>query len=151
MFEQCVDTTRLKFTCTCNSSSERFQSLQNFISKTHLDIEQVIDASDIAEVINETDFAISNGGVTALELCCAAVPFITVKTASNQARIIYHLGQAGATEVVHHSPFENNFKEELLTVLNLTMVKLEKSAVNKIGKSLVDGKGADRIAGYLLG
>ncbi|MFU0827255.1 MAG: hypothetical protein ACFWTJ_06920 [Lachnoclostridium sp.] len=107
--------------------------------------------NSMAEVMKKCDVAISAGGTTLYELCACGIPAICVLTADNQKDLVRAVSQMGimyyAGDVQKDMEVCYNNIEKYLKIYDSFDIRKEKSAAMQ---SLVDGKGADRIASYIL-
>lgn len=107
------------------------------------------DANMMRMIMLESDIAVSGGGQTLYELARLGVPVIAVGVALNQT---FNLDYWQRTGFISHAGFWDEInllsnitvKLESLMDMNIRLVK------SLIGKKLVDGKGAVRIARYCL-
>jgi UDP-2,4-diacetamido-2,4,6-trideoxy-beta-L-altropyranose hydrolase len=103
----------------------------------------LVDVTNMAELMADSDLAIGAAGTTSWERCCLGVPSIILVTAENQAMIADTLIRAGAAFRITHA---NQFREQFATCLTqlLTnsnaLVDLSASAAAK-----VDGEGVNRV------
>lgn len=106
-------------------------------------------ADGMKNAMVESDIAISAGGQTLYELARVDLPTIAIAVADNQLNNIKGLQKAGFIE------YAGWWKEEGVLNNILQKIQLLKNSGSreekiKIGKKLVDGKGAIRIAEYCI-
>lgn len=103
----------------------------------------------MSELMQDADLAISAGGGTALELAYVGVPTLLMPLTPDQQPIAYALVEAGASRML---TFQQD--GEGATVAEQIDVLLHdrdaRSAMNRAGRALVDGRGAERIAHLIL-
>jgi len=104
-------------------------------------------AAKMKKIMFESDITISACGQTLYELACVGVPTIAVTTADNQSINARGWQKAGFIEYDGHQS-----KTDLLGNIKSLIDKLKCSGLRRkktcIGRDLVDGKGAIRIADY---
>jgi UDP-2,4-diacetamido-2,4,6-trideoxy-beta-L-altropyranose hydrolase len=109
-----------------------------------------VPAEKMSQLMSEADFAIGAGGVTALERCCLGLPSIVATIADNQTRIVAMLRNAGAASDA--GGIDIGFEGRLQRLLHDALQnKPRRLTMAKAGASLVDGRGAERIALAAIG
>jgi len=106
------------------------------------------DAKKMLEVMLESDIAISAGGQTLYELARVGVPTITIAVAENQ------MGNIRGWQKKNFIEYAGWWEErEILSNVDFTFSKLssfdERKKRGCIGKKIVDGRGAKRIANLI--
>jgi len=94
----------------------------------------------------QADLAISSGGQTTYELAAVGTPSIAIQTAENQVHNLAGLAAAGTLVNVGPagaSDLEMHFK---MTLRTLARDSARRSSMSNIGRALVDGHGAQRVA-----
>lgn len=105
--------------------------------------------SDIRSLMLAADLAISGGGQTLYELAAAGTPTLGVKMASNQALNLRGMAAAGCLWDLG-LPDDQDFREKLERALETMSKDMGvRQAMASRGRSVVDGKGTDRVAAYL--
>jgi len=107
------------------------------------------DAGKMKKIALESDIAISAGGQTLYELARVGLPVIGIRAADNQSNNINGWGRAGFLE---RGPECNDkyFSAKLKKAICKILPYEERLKRSKIGRSLVDGKGAYRVCDFLL-
>ena len=107
-----------------------------------------IAVNNMAERMANADFAITAGGVSALECCCLGLPAIVIVTAINQQPTARVLKKEGVGAIIPAESFASDF----LPVFSRAIPdhKWYRQAVLR-GSRLVDGQGSARAVGALLG
>lgn len=106
-------------------------------------------ASEMLELMQNSDLAISAAGQTIYELARLGVPTITITVASNQdfnAKNSHEVGfvkYAGAWD-------DQNLEENIQKYLEELRSKKNRAKMSKIAKNCVDGQGAIRIAKHCI-
>ncbi len=102
------------------------------------------------EIIAWADFAVSAAGSACWEYCALALPAILIAVAENQRANSEALHAAGAARLVAGG---SGFPISEMTELISRLVKSpsERESLSRTAGSLVDGKGASRVLGIMLG
>ena len=105
--------------------------------------------SDMAELMAWADLAVSAAGTTCWELACLGLPALIVIVAENQRRIAEELD---AIEVVQNLGWHDDVSvERLAAAVNvLQHDSSRRLRMSERGRTLVDGRGAERVAQALL-
>lgn len=99
-------------------------------------------------LLADADLVVTAAGSTCWELCFLGIPFVTVVLADNQAAIAASLQEAGASiDLGPHGEAESAALAKMLERL-LADSGLRR-AMGRAGRSLVDGRGAERVAGRI--
>ena len=107
----------------------------------HLDV-RVLDGSvDVAPELAAADVALAAAGIVAWELCCRGVPTVLVAVAANQAPVAQQLADAGAADRVEPDP-----EAIVIALAALAGDARRRADMARVGRSLVDGLGARRVA-----
>lgn len=112
-----------------------------------------LDEPDLAAFFARHDLQIGAGGGATWERCCIGAPTITLVLATNQAVVVQALDRLGAlraarlgnTPVTAELPTLTDALDQLLTDA------AARAALGKRAATLVDGRGAQRVALSLLG
>ncbi len=107
--------------------------------------------SNISDYMRRCEAAVSAGGTTLLELCACQIPTVCFSFAENQKAFARGMGEQGvmrfAGDARERGHIETAICEQLLYFL--TDEDNRRTYAGRMGK-LVDGKGAGRIADWLL-
>ncbi len=107
-----------------------------------------IDTQDMAGLMASADLAIGAGGTTSWERACLGLPAITTVVADNQKDTITALAEAGAAvSVPPGADYESRLGH---AIASLAADSRRLAAMSEAASSLVDGKGAERVAAVLL-
>ncbi len=99
-------------------------------------IEVVVNANNMAELMLDADLAIGAGGSTSWERCCLGLPTLLYVTADNQKEIAKNLEKLGAVKIV------DSLKDDLQAILN--DFNLWKN-MSKQSKNICDGLGVQKV------
>lgn len=105
--------------------------------------------ANMSQLMQECDIAVSAGGSTLYELCSCGTPTILFSIAENQQPICYSANQKGVAVYAGHYCYEVAEKIVKVAVL-LDADKQKREELSNTASSLVDGKGAQRIAEALI-
>ncbi len=120
-----------------------FEERVNRAEKKNLKIMQYPD--DIYKVFQSADLVISAGGFTAFELAYLGVPFIGMSEASWERKRLALMEKEGICRFIR-SDIRKGLPKQLRVLENTKVRK----AMSDRAKTLVDGKGMDRIAEIML-
>jgi len=122
------------------------------LAKKHENIHIHCNVTNMAELMAESEVALSAGGSTLYELCAMGVPVIAFSFAENQERLVQtfvkrDIAQYGGNYRTDGNKMIQNTIAGLETLLEDKNLRTE---YRKKARTLVDGKGAERIAEALL-
>jgi len=113
-------------------------------------IRLVSQAENMPEMMAWADVAISAGGSTNWELALMGVPNLIIVLADNQCGIAEGLAQAGAA--INLGWFNRISDEQIAEALeSLVLAEAKRLRMGQVGQQLVDGRGALRVRGHLMG
>jgi spore coat polysaccharide biosynthesis predicted glycosyltransferase SpsG len=106
---------------------------------------QVIkDIQNMAELMSESQLAITNSGLTKYEMANMGLPAIVISNNSKHAALMVEFASYGT--VVHLGANEEVTEETILgAVTGLIKDKINRGKMSNAGKQLVDGEGMERI------
>jgi UDP-2,4-diacetamido-2,4,6-trideoxy-beta-L-altropyranose hydrolase len=111
-------------------------------------VDLVIDPPDMADVMAQADMAVTAGGTSCWELACLGIPMLLIVTADNQRGVARALAAAGAALVLgdsHH--LDGHTIADAIGALAGDRELRRRMAL--AGRKLVDGRGANRVAGVV--
>lgn len=122
------------------------------LAQKHENIHIHCNVTNMAELMAESEVALSAGGSTLYELCAMGVPVIAFSFAENQERLVQTFVKRGIAQ------YGGNYRTDGNKMIQNTIAGLEKLCGDEALKTeyrrkalqLVDGKGAERIAEALL-
>lgn len=122
------------------------------LAQKHENIHIHCNVTNMAELMAESEVALSAGGSTLYELCAVGVPVIAFSFAENQERLVQTFVKRGISQ------YGGNYRTDGNKMIQNTIAGLEtlledknlRSEYRKKARTLVDGKGAERIAEALL-
>lgn len=118
------------------------------LAEKHGNIHIHCNVTNMAELMAESEIALSAGGSTLYELCVMGVPVIAFSFAENQERLVQTFVKRGIAQ------YGGNYRTDGNKMIQNTIAGLEmlledenlRAEYRKKARTLVDGKGADRIA-----
>lgn len=122
------------------------------LAQKHENIHIHCNVTNMAELMAESEIALSAGGSTLYELCAMGVPVIAFSFAENQERLVQTLVKRGIAQ------YGGNYRTDGNKMIQNTIAGLEtlledenlRTEYRKKACALVDGKGADRIAEAII-
>ena len=118
------------------------------LAQKHENIHIHCNVTNMAELMTESEVALSAGGSTLYELCAMGVPVIAFSFAENQERLVQTFVKRGIAQ------YGGNYRTDGNKMIQNTIAGLEtlledknlRTEYRKKARTLVDGKGAERIA-----
>ncbi len=107
----------------------------------------LVNFSDMAHLMGESDLAIGAAGSTSWERCCLGLPTLQVVLAENQRPIAQALDLAGAALELDIQDLDAAL-HQAMTLLVLTPKKL--LSMSEAAAGVTDGLGADRVAQFMV-
>ena len=122
------------------------------LAQKHENIHIHCNVTNMAELMAESEVALSAGGSTLYELCAMGVPVIAFSFAENQERLVQTFVKRGIAQ------YGGNYRTDGNKMIQNTIAGLEtlledknlRTEYRKKARTLVDGKGADRIAEAII-
>lgn len=122
------------------------------LAQEHGNIHIHCNVTNMAELMAESKVALSAGGSTLYELCAMGVPVIAFSFAENQERLVQIFVKRGIAQ------YGGNYRTDGNKMIQNTIAGLEmlledgnlRAEYREKARTLVDGKGADRIAEAIL-
>lgn len=122
------------------------------LAQKHENIHIHCNVTNMAELMAESEVALSAGGSTLYELCAMGVPVIAFSFAENQERLVQTFVKRGIAQ------YGGNYRTDGNKMIQNTIAGLEtlledenlRTEYRKKARTLVDGKGAGRIAEAIL-
>ncbi|MCM1191820.1 MAG: UDP-2,4-diacetamido-2,4,6-trideoxy-beta-L-altropyranose hydrolase [Butyrivibrio sp.] len=145
-----ADTANLQYTVVSGAYNIHFEELQE-LACGHENVHVCSNVSNMRQLMQESDLAVSAGGSTMYELSAVGVPVICFSFVDNQKRIVQGFAERGLVCFGgDYSAMGESLPEEIVYHMGRLAAdyKLRKSCSQRLRK-LVDGRGALRIAGEL--
>jgi len=128
-----------------------FERFDEFKDKASERFGHVRNPENPHEIFSESDLVISTGGLTCFELAALGAPFIGISNVPHEARRLKKLDSLGVCKFVSMG---GDLGGKIARALESLSSKETREKMGERGKSLVDGRGAGRVAaevGKLLG
>jgi spore coat polysaccharide biosynthesis predicted glycosyltransferase SpsG len=139
----------LEVTVVVGYNNPHLSQLQGMAGKNSGTVHFVENATNMPQLIASADVAVAAAGTTSLEMCFLGLPAILFVLADNQRAVAEELNRRGAA--IHFVAYGNSADGELANCLRCLIAPPERrSAMSKIGRTLVDGLGASRVVEQLL-
>jgi UDP-2,4-diacetamido-2,4,6-trideoxy-beta-L-altropyranose hydrolase len=146
---QLVDVEGLKFTAVVGGSNPHLASLEAAAAESSPPIHLVRDVRNMPELLAWADLAIAGAGVICWEMCLLGLPAILIDLAPNQLRIAQRLHQVGAG--VHIGGAQEVSQRGIADAVQSSLLSAPgRGRMSRVGRELVDGKGASRVVASLL-
>lgn len=110
--------------------------------------EVIVGASNMAELMVESDLAIGAAGSTSWERCCLGLPSILIVLADNQKMVAAALTEVGAAFVLEKGESMDDRLPELVS--RFVHQPETHAAMSEAAARLVDGRGAHRVTERML-
>lgn len=123
--------------------------IEGLITRSHHNIEVLMNVTNMAPLISWADVGISSGGSTNLEFAFLGLPGITIPFAQNQIMNCDTLHEIGIT--INLGWYESVKNEQVRDTLStLCADYIQRQSMSTKGKMIVDGNGASRIVKILM-
>ena len=121
------------------------------LAKEHKEITLHETVGDMASLMKKADFAVSAGGTTLYELCAVGVPTVVFSMADNQVEFVQSFDKAGAAKYAGDARKDRRLVQKIVTLGTAAQDNAGfRKRMSDKAKSLIDGKGAERIAKAIL-
>ena len=108
----------------------------------------LLDQPDLSRFLARHDLQIGAGGGATWERCCLGVPTLAVAVAANQRAVLEPLADLGVVVLARHDPHD---ARALATSLRPLLAQAAmRQRLSLAARTLVDGRGAQRVAQWLL-
>ena len=108
------------------------------------------DPANMRDLMLNCDLAICSGGQTALELAATGTPVLALQLADNQARNLAGLSHAGTLQLAGCSKDADLAERVMRGVGELSADPMHRAAMSAQGRTIIDGRGAERVAQAIL-
>ncbi|WP_247648376.1 UDP-2,4-diacetamido-2,4,6-trideoxy-beta-L-altropyranose hydrolase [Pseudodesulfovibrio sp. zrk46] len=142
-----IDSDDLHVKVVCGAANPHLDKLKTTASNLKCHCEFLTAVNDMPSLINWADIAISAAGSTCWELCYFRVPTVAIQIADNQKGIIRELNRIQAAICLSMDTKANDITKALSSLLTNTD---KRKLIEKACSTIVDGKGAHRVACALL-
>jgi spore coat polysaccharide biosynthesis predicted glycosyltransferase SpsG len=140
---------RIRARLCIGSGAPHLAKLRQRIDTLDDQVELVLDTPRLIEEMAAAEMMIGAGGVTLLERLAAGLPSLSIEVADNQRLLLNWASGKEAT--VNAGPLATLTAEALADhVATLCGDPRRRRNMSKIGRSLIDGRGAERVADSLI-
>jgi UDP-2,4-diacetamido-2,4,6-trideoxy-beta-L-altropyranose hydrolase len=138
----------VQVTVTIGASHPRKNAISELV-RCHSNVNMLVDAQNMAELMLGADVAVAAAGSISWELAALGVPALLMTVADNQLRIAAQLDRAGAAMSVGAiaDVTSNGLAQKLKELINDHQLRSEMSCM---GQELVDGQGVVRVVDEIL-
>ncbi|WP_223473513.1 UDP-2,4-diacetamido-2,4,6-trideoxy-beta-L-altropyranose hydrolase [Pseudomonas sp. BF-B-27] len=109
--------------------------------------EVLVNVSDMAQLMANSDLAIGAAGSTSWERCCLGLPSLMVVLADNQRSIAKALQDTGASKIIGDSSSDVTIYELITELVSNTQ---NLGCMSDAARQVADGKGTARVVSYLF-
>jgi spore coat polysaccharide biosynthesis predicted glycosyltransferase SpsG/RimJ/RimL family protein N-acetyltransferase len=114
----------------------------------HVTLHHAPSQEQLADLMRKADLALGAGGVMLWERLCLGLPALVIAVAQNQQAQIHSMSAAGAIRFLGKSA-DVTSETIARAVSDLANDERARRAMSKIGRGLVDGRGALRLAAWI--
>jgi UDP-2,4-diacetamido-2,4,6-trideoxy-beta-L-altropyranose hydrolase len=140
---------RFRTTVVASRAMSNLPSVESKLKDLGPDAELFLDIENMSDVLHDADLVIGSGGVSLLERMACGIPSVTICTAANQRLSIEGGALRGGTRFA--GLIQALTPEALATIIaELIDDSGGRAAMAGIGRELIDGRGAERIAMALV-
>jgi len=126
-------------TVVLGSSIPHIEMIKSYAINKNINV--IVDANNMAELMLNADLSIGAGGSTSWERCTLGLPTLLFITADNQKDVAKNLEKVGAVKIV------KDLKQDLYFILsNLNAWKVMSNKASQVS----DGLGTNQVAEYIL-
>jgi UDP-2,4-diacetamido-2,4,6-trideoxy-beta-L-altropyranose hydrolase len=140
-----LEIAQLQIRVVAGPANPHIDELRDAVCAFSGSVELLTSISEMAPLMSWADLAVTGGGGTCWELACMGLPAVTIVIAENQRAIAEDLGAAG---VVFNLGWHEDVSAEriAITVDGLRYSSFRRLRMSQRGRTVVDGKGAERVA-----
>lgn len=136
---------RLKVTAVLGAANPNIESVREFAADSFNEVEIIVNAGNMAELMARADIGMTAGGTTVWETACMGLPTLILTLADNQKEVASVMGKRGISIFLGQAE-EVEIKTVREAFISLASDKPLRSTMMGKNMELVDGKGADRVA-----
>ena len=140
----------VSFTFVSGSCNYHYEDLI-LVAKEFDNVKVVVNSSNMAKLMQDSDLAITAGGTTVLELSVIGVPTIGVALGDDQEAGLMYMGGNGMIRYVG-KPSDREFWKTIMSALEeLIKNELCRKKISNKSKEIIDGDGANRVFSEITG
>lgn len=139
----CAMPAKCHITVVMGSTAPWLQNVQELAAQMPWPTDVLVNVSDMAQRMADSDLAIGAAGSTSWERCCLGLPTLMVVLADNQKEAAEHLEHAGAAHCLSlNDHLQQQIQDRLILLLNQSE---QLSQMSICASEIADGKGFERI------
>lgn len=133
-------------TAVIGSQSPSLDQVRALAARMPWTTEVLVDVSDMAKLMAESDLAIGAAGTTAWERCCLGLPTLTIVLADNQRRGAEALAACGAAFILGLDSLASELPEKLALLLSGNNLE----QMQRVCLAVTDGNGTSQVVDELM-
>jgi UDP-2,4-diacetamido-2,4,6-trideoxy-beta-L-altropyranose hydrolase len=141
--ETCDLPAHLEITVVLGDTAPHINSVKETLSRLPFKSNIVVGASNMAELMANSDFSIGAAGATTWERCCLGVPSLLLVLADNQRKIAETISEANVA-----SKLEVKQVDDICAFIEIDDIKMKQLTINSA--SVTDGRGVSLVLEYIL-
>ena len=132
-----------KITVVMGATAPWLKEVQNLAKSVPWPVDVIVNTSNMAALMAESDLAIGAAGSTSWERCCLGLPSIVICLADNQVKVISELQKANAAIAIDLQEISDGRGQ----ALNRYLKKIQECMTFYISaaKAVTDGRGTQRV------
>ena len=147
----CALPTNCRITVIMGLTALWLQNVQQLAAKMPWPTEVVVNVTDMAQRMADSDLAIGAAGSTSWERCCLALPTLLVVLADNQRAIATGLQRAGAAIALDLSKSDQFGRTLKNAVKQLADNEIDLMHLSQAAAKVTNGCGTNLVVGQMLG
>ncbi len=136
----------IKLVAVVGHNSPHLDEIERSVNSFSGEVELIVDAENMAELMFDADIAVGAAGATTWERCVLGLPTIIIKTADNQSTVIERILTFGVA-ILHDIDAEKQ-QEELLR--HLSFIQENYQDISQKCASLVTGNGINEVVSRII-
>jgi UDP-2,4-diacetamido-2,4,6-trideoxy-beta-L-altropyranose hydrolase len=144
-----VNVAGLRVVVVAGGSNPHAASLATRVAASCHGCRLVANANNMADLISQADMAVSAAGTVCWEFCLLGLPAVLLPIAENQVAVAHALHAAGAAVTADISAAASSEATAQL-ITRLANSPVERASLSQKARTLVDGRGADRVLSSLM-
>lgn len=139
----------LLVTCLIGASAPNLEEMSQLVAGFGEKGKLILDCTNVPAVLQRAELAIGGGGISLFERMCMGLPNIVVTIADNQRELAQWIGREGGASVL--GDVATVTVPQLATEIDrLLDAHDSREQMSRTAQTLVDGRGAQRIADEIL-
>ena len=134
----------INITVVMGITAPHINSVRAFAETTPFSCNVLVDISNMAELMAQSDWVIGAAGSTSWERCCLGLPSVIVVLADNQRTIAEQLQKAGASLILEVADLETFKFTDVISQLRAQLMDISQNA-----QKICDGLGVRRVVQHI--